>query len=56
MLFKFREAQLTDLGLQRARSRPRSTQEVQSTKDCEYWRSDVIAEISRKVSKIMDRM
>ncbi|SPO21549.1 probable Pre-mRNA-splicing factor ISY1 [Ustilago trichophora] len=56
MLYRFREAQATSLGLSpkpNAR-RPRLASSVTSLKECERWRADVIREISRKVSKIQD--
>ncbi|SPO22357.1 related to pre-mRNA splicing factor [Ustilago trichophora] len=56
MLYRFREAQATSLGLSpkpNAR-RPRLASSVTSLKECERWRGDVIREISRKVSKIQD--
>ena len=54
MLFKFRESQLMDLGLARARNRPRRTEECSSIQDAEHWRNDVVKELSLKITKIMD--
>ncbi|KAJ9477421.1 Pre-mRNA-splicing factor ISY1 [Pseudozyma hubeiensis] len=55
MLYRFREAQASSLGLStKPLRRPRLASSVTSLKECEKWRSDVIREISRKVSKIQD--
>ncbi|PWZ03327.1 Isy1-domain-containing protein [Testicularia cyperi] len=57
MLFRFREAQANSLGLSSGSKnlrRPRLASSVSSIKECEKWRSEVIREISRKVSKIQD--
>lgn len=55
MLYRFREAQATSLGVStKPARRPRLASSVSSLKECERWRSDVIREISRKVSKIQD--
>ncbi|KAJ1034534.1 hypothetical protein NDA18_001390 [Ustilago nuda] len=56
MLYRFREAQATSLGLSPKPNvrRPRLASTVTSLKEAEKWRGEVIREISRKVSKIQD--
>lgn len=56
MLFRFREAQASSLGLGSSKNlrRPRLASSVTSLKECEKWRGEVLREISRKVSKIQD--
>ena len=55
MLYRFREAQATSLGLTpKPTRRPRLASSVTSLKECERWRGEVLREISRKVSKIQD--
>lgn len=63
MLHRFREAQAIELGLGSGATgrgpgagdrRPRLASSVKTLKECEKWRSEVLREISRKVSKIQD--
>lgn len=58
MLYRFREAQAAELGINTGRKsgelRPRLASACKSLKECEKWRSDVLRDISRKVSKIQD--
>ena len=58
MLYRFRQAQAASLGVSSSSThslrRPRLASSVTSLKECERWRTDVIREISRKVSKIQD--
>ncbi|KAJ9100659.1 hypothetical protein QFC21_003704 [Naganishia friedmannii] len=56
MLFRFRQAQAIEMGVERAKTdrRPRMASSVTSLKDCERWRGEILREISRKVSKIQD--
>ena len=55
MLYRFREAQASSLGLSsKSARRPRLASSVTSLKECEKWRGEVLREISRKVSKIQD--
>jgi pre-mRNA-splicing factor ISY1 len=56
MLFRFRAAQAADLGiLDLGRTkRPKGITTIDSIPVCEKWRSQVLREISRKVSKIQD--
>ncbi|MCO5562750.1 hypothetical protein L7F22_016382 [Adiantum nelumboides] len=54
-LYRFRQAQAAELGLARTSDRrPRMASSVTNLRDCEKWRSEVLREISRKVSKIQD--
>lgn len=55
MLYRFREAQAAELGLKPVHEkRPYSASSVDNLQDAERWRGDVIREISRKVTRIMD--
>ncbi|KAK0525431.1 NineTeen Complex (NTC) component [Tilletia horrida] len=56
MLYRFREAQAAELGLmtRTPAHRPRLASSVQSVKEAERWRGEVMRDISRKVSKIQD--
>ncbi|KAI9356981.1 Rab43 protein [Zopfochytrium polystomum] len=55
MLYRFREAQMAELGIAVKRDRrPGSTAAAQTVREAERWRSDIIREISRKVAKIQD--
>lgn len=56
MLFRFRQAQAIEMGVEKAPTdrRPRMASSVSSLKDCEKWRGEIMREISRKVSKIQD--
>ncbi|KAL0945888.1 hypothetical protein HGRIS_012172 [Hohenbuehelia grisea] len=55
MLYRFREAQAAELGLEtRADRRPRMASACKSLRECERWRGEILREISRKVSKIQD--
>ncbi|KAL9932729.1 hypothetical protein V8E36_008428 [Tilletia maclaganii] len=56
LLYRFREAQAAELGLmtRTPAHRPRLASSVQSVKEAERWRGEVMREISRKVSKIQD--
>jgi hypothetical protein len=56
-LYKFREKQSVDMGMgdrQKGDRRPRMASSVTNLRDCERWRSDIMRDISRKVSKIQD--
>ncbi|RXK36791.1 hypothetical protein M231_05952 [Tremella mesenterica] len=57
MLYRFRESQAVELGLQnrvKGERRPRMASSVTSLRQCEMWRADILKEVSRKVSKIQD--
>ena len=56
MLFRFREAQQAELGLTNRKTdrRPRLASSVNTLRECERWRGEILREISRKVSKIQD--
>lgn len=55
MLFRFREAQATELGLVgRTDRRPRVASSCKDLRQCERWRGEILRDISRKVSKIQD--
>jgi len=55
MLHRFREAQAIELGLlKKEEKRPYLATLCDNVKDCEYWRKQIIKEISAKVSKIQD--
>ncbi|BFZ63851.1 NineTeen Complex (NTC) component [Saitoella coloradoensis] len=55
MLFRFREQQQAELGIiDSSMRRPKRITEVESIPACEKWRSQVVKEISRKVTKIQD--
>ena len=57
MLYRFREAQAEELGQSKKPvKRPYMISEVNSLPECDRWRADVIREISRKATKIQDRM
>lgn len=58
MLFRFREQQAADLGIIDAgrTRRPKVITEVSSIPSCEKWRGQVVKDISRKVTKIQDRI
>ena len=59
MLYRFRETQAAELGLQnrvKGERRPRMASSVTSLRQCEMWRADILKEVSRKVSKIQDGM
>jgi len=56
-LYKFKEKQSVDMGMgdrQKGDRRPRMASSVTNLRDCERWRSDIMRDISRKVSKIQD--
>lgn len=56
MLYRFREAQAAELGIQirRQERRPRIPSSVKNVKAAEKWRGQVVQEISRKVARIQD--
>ncbi|KAJ6462278.1 Isy1-like splicing family-domain-containing protein [Mycena vitilis] len=55
MLYRFREAQASELGLgARGDQRPRVASACKSLRECERWRGELLREISRKVAKIQD--
>lgn len=55
MLFRFREAQASELGLVgRTDRRPRVASSCKDLRQCERWRGEILRDISRKVSKIQD--
>ncbi|TPX32984.1 hypothetical protein SmJEL517_g04033 [Synchytrium microbalum] len=55
MLFRFREAQADELGgYKKNAKRPYLISEVATLAECGTWRSEVLREISKKVSKIQD--
>lgn len=56
MLFRFREAQLQEMGLlvPRTMRAPSNTQMAASVKECERWRREVFDEISKKITRIQD--
>lgn len=55
MLFRFREAQASELGLVgRTDRRPRVASACKDLRQCERWRGEILRDISRKVSKIQD--
>lgn len=55
MLYKFHEQQAVDQGgIVGRQRRPRNVSSVNSIPQCEKWRSQVIKEIGRKVTKIQD--
>ena len=57
MLYRFRAAQAADLGiidLSRTR-RPKAITSVASVAQCEKWRSQVLKDVSRRVTRIQDR-
>ncbi|TIB77603.1 hypothetical protein E3Q22_02982 [Wallemia mellicola] len=55
MLFRFREAKLSEMGMAtRFSRRPKMVSLVTSIRDCERFRGEILREISRKVDKIQD--
>ncbi|KAJ3159602.1 NineTeen Complex (NTC) component [Geranomyces michiganensis] len=55
MLYRFREAQNAELGLSnKTERRPYLASEVNTLKEAEKWRRQLIGEVSKKVSKIQD--
>ena len=57
MLYRFREAQAAELGLaapKKFERRPADSSRVDNVRDADKWRGQVIRDISRKISKIMD--
>ncbi|KAJ3132450.1 NineTeen Complex (NTC) component [Physocladia obscura] len=55
MLYRFREAQMAELGIGiKNERRPGSSAGVTTVREADKWRGDIIREISRKVSKIQD--
>lgn len=56
MLHRFRQTQVEDLGLnvRRHDRRPKVISTVNSVRDCDRWRDEVMREISRKVARIQD--
>ncbi|TPX45185.1 hypothetical protein SeLEV6574_g04028 [Synchytrium endobioticum] len=55
MLYRFREAQAEESGLSKKQvRRPYLISDVNSLPECDRWRSDVIREVSKKVTKIQD--
>lgn len=54
MLYKFREAQLIDLGLARSRNRPRNPRHCDSVNDAQGYRREILQEISFKVTRVKD--
>jgi len=58
MLHRFRQSQALELGLNvGVRShdrRPKLISTVNSVRDCDKWRDEVMREISRKVARIQD--
>ena len=58
MLFRFREAQAAERGLVNTTQerRPRAVFSVTSVPNAEKWRAQIVREVSRRVTKIQDRM
>ncbi|KAJ3147051.1 NineTeen Complex (NTC) component [Geranomyces variabilis] len=55
MLYRFREAQNAELGLSnKTERRPYLASEVNTLKEAEKWRRQLIGDVSKKVSKIQD--
>ncbi|KAJ3180442.1 NineTeen Complex (NTC) component [Geranomyces variabilis] len=55
MLYRFREAQNAELGLgNKTERRPYLASEVNTLKEAEKWRRQLIGDVSKKVSKIQD--
>ncbi|KAJ3375797.1 NineTeen Complex (NTC) component [Allomyces arbusculus] len=54
MLYRFREAEMAELGLSGRDKRPPHTRMVENVHDAERWRGQVIGEITRKVTRIHD--
>lgn len=52
MLFRFREAQLIDMGMMRDPREKLRVEDVQSIRECEEQRSLLVTDISRKISRI----
>jgi hypothetical protein len=55
MLYRFREAEMAELGLSQQDKRPPHTKLATTLAEAEKWRGQVIREITRKVSRIHDR-
>ena len=56
MLYRFRQAQAEELGVstRRHERRPKVITTVNSVRDCDRWRGEVMREITRKVARIQD--
>ena len=56
MLYRFRQAQAQELGLPMRKNerRPKVITTVNSVRDCDKWRGEVMREITRKVARIQD--
>jgi pre-mRNA-splicing factor ISY1 len=56
MLFRFREAQLQEMGLlvPRTMRAPSNVQLATSVRECERWRREVFDEVSKKITRIQD--
>ena len=54
MLYKFREANLMDLGLARSRARPWNPDECKHVSQAESWRADLVSEITQKIARIQE--
>ncbi|KAI9188217.1 NineTeen Complex (NTC) component [Blastocladiella emersonii ATCC 22665] len=54
MLFRFREAEMAELGLSQSAKRPPHTKMAATLAEAERWRGQVVREITRKVSRIHD--
>ncbi len=55
MLYRFREAQLAEMGLiKKDERRPYDPMSVQDLLDAERWRQDIIGEITNKIAKIQN--
>ena len=56
MLYRFRQAQAEELGVssRRHERRPKMITTVNSVRDCDRWRGEVMREITRKVARIQD--
>ncbi|KAL7754324.1 NineTeen Complex (NTC) component [Sorochytrium milnesiophthora] len=54
MLYRFREAEMAELGLSTSERRPTHTHKATNIPQAEKWRGQVIRDISRKVTRIQD--
>ncbi|KAJ1504115.1 NineTeen Complex (NTC) component [Coelomomyces lativittatus] len=54
MLYRFREAEMAELGLSTTTKRPTHTRLASTLQEAEKWRGQVIRDITRKVTRIHD--
>ncbi|KAJ3115266.1 NineTeen Complex (NTC) component, partial [Nowakowskiella sp. JEL0407] len=54
MLYRFREAQMAEMGIVKHQRRPYRSSECDNVSDGEKWRHQIVREVAQKVAKIQD--